>query len=147
MRQIEGLARRLLERQMSAERAKDVALLLTQGTWTHDHPLMPSDLDLLGLPIKVGVGDEERALMELYPNPRGRQTPVEYFPGTPVRPGLPPGRERPRPAKARARIAFLKGEAAGHPRRFNAPRPQECLPSVPRHTKESFPFRLEPSVT
>jgi ClpP class serine protease len=100
LRQVEALAFRLLCRRMSDERARDVARLLSSGTWTHDHPLMPSDLEPLGFPITVGVPTEERELMEFYPQPRGRQTGVEYFPGQPPqRPGLPPGRERPRPAR------------------------------------------------
>jgi ClpP class serine protease len=99
LRQVEVLARQLLERNVSPERAKDVARLLSTGKWTHDHPLMPSDLEPLGLPVKVGVPEEERELLELYPQPRGRQSPVEYFPGTPVSPGMPPGRERPRRPK------------------------------------------------
>jgi Serine dehydrogenase proteinase len=99
LRQVEVLAGRLLERNVSPERAKDVAMLLSTGTWTHDHPLMPSDLEAMGLPVKVGVPPEERELMELYPQPRGRQSAVEYFPGTPMAPGMPPGRERPRPAR------------------------------------------------
>ena len=45
------------------------------------------------------VPEEERALMRLYPQPRGRQSAVEYFPGRPNSPGLPPGRERPRPRR------------------------------------------------
>jgi hypothetical protein len=39
---------------------------------------------------------DERTLMNLYPQPRGRQDSVEAFPEAPVVPGLPPGRERPR---------------------------------------------------
>jgi ClpP class serine protease len=98
LRQVAVLATRLLERRMSPDRARDVAELLSQGFWTHDHPLLPDDLEQLGLPVKVGVPDEERELLELYPQPRGRQTGVEYIPGAPApeRPGLPPGRERPR---------------------------------------------------
>jgi ClpP class serine protease len=104
--QVQGLVTRLLERQMSAERAKDVAALLSKGTWTHDHPLLAQDLEALGLPVKIGVGSEERELMDLYPQPRGRQSPVEYFPGSPgAPPGLPPGRERPRRARAPHRSA------------------------------------------
>jgi ClpP class serine protease len=106
MRQVEGVLAGLLERRMSAERAKDVSSLLSRGTWTHDHPLLARDLEALGLPIKIGVGAEERALLELYPQPRGRQSPVEYFPGSPgAPPGLPPGRERPRRAGAPQRSA------------------------------------------
>ena len=85
IRQVEGLLGRLLERRMSAEHAKDVSSLISRGTWTHDHPLLARDLEALGLPIKIGVGAEERALLELYPQPRGRQSPVEYFPARPAR--------------------------------------------------------------
>jgi ClpP class serine protease len=96
LRQVGVLATRLLERRLSPERARDVAELLSQGYWTHDHPLMPADLEQLGFPVKIGVPQEERELLELYPQPRGRGG-VEYIPGAPAAPGLPPGRERPRP--------------------------------------------------
>jgi ClpP class serine protease len=101
LHQVEVLIRRLLEERMSKDRAADVAKLMSRGTWTHDHPLMAQDLAALGFPIKVGVGAEERELMELYPQPRGRPSTVEYFPGAPgsPRPGMPPGRERPRSSK------------------------------------------------
>jgi len=93
--QVEAVARELLQRHSDPQRARDVARLLSQGTWTHDHPLMASDLERFGLPVRVGVPPEERALMKLYPQPRGREAAVEYVPGRPV-PGLPPGRETPR---------------------------------------------------
>jgi ClpP class serine protease len=106
LRQVEALAFRLLCRRMSEDRARDVARLLSSGVWTHDHPLMPSDLEPLGFPITVGVPAGERELMDLYPQPRGRQTAVEYFPGQPPqRPGMPPGRERPRPLPRREKPA------------------------------------------
>ena len=104
LRQVEVLVTRLLEKRMPKERAKDVASLMSQGTWTHDHPLLASDLQALGLPIRVGVGERERELMALYPQPRGRQSAVEYVPGAPgPPPGLPPGRERPRRAERAGR--------------------------------------------
>jgi ClpP class serine protease len=96
--QVEAVARELLQRHSDPQRARDVARLLSQGTWTHDHPLMASDLERLGLPVRVGVPPEERALMKLYPQPRGREAAVEYVPGRPV-PGLPPGRETPRQSR------------------------------------------------
>jgi ClpP class serine protease len=67
--QVEAVARELLQRHSDPQRARDVARLLSQGTWTHDHPLMASDLERLGLPVRVGVPPEERALMKLYPQP------------------------------------------------------------------------------
>ncbi len=89
--QVEGFTARLLERRMEPERAREAARLLATGTWTHDHPLQPPELLALGLPAKVGVGEHERALMRLYPPPRGRSPAVEYAPGPPV-PGMPAGR-------------------------------------------------------
>jgi ClpP class serine protease len=95
LRQVEVVVTDLLEKHGNHQRARDAARLLSQGTWTHDHPLMASDLEGLGLPVRVGVPAEERALMDLYPQPRGREAAVEYVPSRPV-PGLPPGREVPR---------------------------------------------------
>lgn len=103
LHQVEMFARGLLERNMEPVKAREVARILSAGLWTHDHPLLPPELESLGLPIKIGVPDEERALLELYPQPRGRQPGVEYFPGRPSPPGLPPGREAPRPKPARTR--------------------------------------------
>jgi ClpP class serine protease len=102
IRQVQALVRELLERHAGAERARDLAQLLATGVWTHDHPLMATELEQLGLPIRIGVPAEERMLMDLYPQPRGREAAVEYFPGRPGAPGLPPGRETPRRHEAPA---------------------------------------------
>jgi ClpP class serine protease len=103
LRQVETVTRQLLERQFEPARAADLAHLLASGVWTHDHPLMAEELEHLGLPVTVGVPLEERTLMELYPQPRGRESSVEHAPGRPAPPGLPPGREAPgRPNRAPA---------------------------------------------
>ncbi|HWQ24280.1 MAG TPA: hypothetical protein VNK94_09265 [Gaiellaceae bacterium] len=99
--QVEAFTRRLLERHLDPERAAEVAHLLATGTWTHDHPLQARELEALGLPVRVGIGDEERELMLLYPQPRGRVPAVEYVPGEPERPTLPRRRELPRPGPKR----------------------------------------------
>jgi ClpP class serine protease len=99
--QVEAFTGRLLERHLPPERAADVARLLATGTWTHDHPLQAAELEALGLPIRVGVGDEERELMLLYPQPRGRTPAVEYVPSEPERPTLPRRRELPKPSRRR----------------------------------------------
>jgi ClpP class serine protease len=101
--QVESFATELLEQRMDLAKARDVARILSSGLWTHDHPLLPKEVEPLGLPLTVGVPPEERALLGLYPQPRGRQSAVEYFPGRPAPPGLPPGRELPRPKPARTR--------------------------------------------
>jgi ClpP class serine protease len=102
LRQVESLVRSLLERNMDPQQARDIARLLSTGVWTHDHPLLAPVLEQLGLPVKIGLPAEERALMNLYPQPRGRQESVESFPDRPMVPGLPPGREAPRRHEAPA---------------------------------------------
>jgi ClpP class serine protease len=102
LHQVHVFAAEILEKHMEPAQAREVARILSTGLWTHDHPLMPRELEGLRLPVKVGVPEEERRLLRLYPQPRGRAG-VEYFPGRPAPPGLPPGREIPRPRRAPAR--------------------------------------------
>jgi hypothetical protein len=56
---------------------------------------------VIGLPVRVCVPDEERPLMDLYPQPRGRERSVEYMP----RPPAPPGRDAPRGRRREASAA------------------------------------------
>ena len=95
LRQIAVTVRMLLEKHMEPARARDATTLLATGVWTHDHPLMAPELEQMGLPVRVGVPVEERTLMDLYPQPRGREAGVEYVPGPQLPPALPRGREAP----------------------------------------------------
>jgi ClpP class serine protease len=90
LRQILATVTTLLEKHMDPARAREVAELLSTGVWTHDHPLLAPELEKLGLPVKVGVPAEERALMDFYPQPRQRDAGVEYVSG-PKLPALPRG--------------------------------------------------------
>jgi ClpP class serine protease len=94
--QVESFVRELLERRLDPAQAREVAHLLSTGVWTHDHPLRAKELKSYGLPITIGVPPEERDLINLYPQPRGREPAVEYAPGVPERPGAP--RRAPAPA-------------------------------------------------
>src|SRR4030081_2683988 len=100
--QVQGFLTRTLERHMDPGRAREVARLMASGLWTHDHPLQVPELVALGLPVVVGVPELERALMSLYPQPRGRTPAVEYSPG-PAAPTLPPRRELPRGSREGSR--------------------------------------------
>jgi ClpP class serine protease len=82
--QLETFTNSLVEQYLEPRRAREVARLMSTGTWTHDHPLLAPELQALGLPIQVGVPEEERELMALYPQPRGRTPAVEYAPGPPA---------------------------------------------------------------
>ena len=85
---------------MPQQRAREAAHLLASGVWTHDHPLQAPELLALGLPVEVGVPEQERELMGLYPQPRGRTPAVEYVPAAPA-PSLPSRRQAPRAARGR----------------------------------------------
>jgi hypothetical protein len=74
---------------MKPAQAKEVARILSTGTWTHDHLLGREELEALGLPIKISVPPLVRELMRLYPQPRGRQASVEYMPSPPRAPSGP----------------------------------------------------------
>jgi ClpP class serine protease len=79
--QVERFVSRLLKKNMkSPGRAQEVARILSCGTWTHDYPLEPEELEALGLPVKVGIPQGVHELMQLYPQPRGRQESVQYIP-------------------------------------------------------------------
>lgn len=95
LRQVQDFVAHLLERNMGPERAREVAHVLASGVWTHDYPLGPEELRKLGLPVRVGIPKSAYYdLMTLYPQPRGRQSAVEYVPSR-LRPELPPaGRPR-----------------------------------------------------
>jgi ClpP class serine protease len=92
--QVEYFVQGLLERYMKPPQAKEVARILSTGTWTHDHPLGRKELEALGLPVQVGVPRLVHKLMRLYPQPRGRESSVEYVPSLPRPREVPASRPR-----------------------------------------------------
>lgn len=80
MRQVAEVAEKLLTKHLDPERAKTVAQMLSQGTWTHDFPLTVEALRGLGLPISTEMPQEVYALMELYPQTQARRPSVQYIP-------------------------------------------------------------------
>jgi ClpP class serine protease len=94
--QVETFVARLLTPRLSADRAKELAHLLSEGRWTHDFPIEVEHAQSLGLPVSTELPDEVRELMALYPQPRNRRPSVEYIPGPyDARPGARPAREKP----------------------------------------------------
>src|ERR1700681_3543192 len=55
-------------------------LQMTDGRWTHDHPLTAEEAKHLGLPVRTGLPEEIYDLMRLYPQPAQRRPSVEYVP-------------------------------------------------------------------
>ena len=64
LRQVEVVVMHMLERHLPEARARELAHLLSSGVWTHDHPLMATELEQLGLPVKFGVPGSGRARSE-----------------------------------------------------------------------------------
>jgi ClpP class serine protease len=87
-KQLAAAATELLTGHLAPEKAAETARLLTEGHWTHDHPLFASDAETLGLPVSKDMPVEVLELMTLYPQPTQMQQNVEY---------LPFRRERPAP--------------------------------------------------
>jgi hypothetical protein len=57
-----------------------LARLLSEGTWTHDHPITYDAAKSFGLPVRSDMPAEFLDLMNLYPQPVRHQPTVEYLP-------------------------------------------------------------------
>lgn len=84
--QMQDQVRELLAEKFPADKAAELAKLLTSGTWTHDYPITCERARQLGLPVSCNMPADILHLMQLYPQPVRRQPTVEYIP-------LPRGRE------------------------------------------------------
>ncbi|HEX9255901.1 MAG TPA: ATP-dependent Clp protease proteolytic subunit, partial [Candidatus Angelobacter sp.] len=78
--QMEREVRELLADNYPAEKAGDLAKLLTSGTWTHDYPITYERARELGLHVRSEMPENLLHLMQLYPQPTRRQPSVEYLP-------------------------------------------------------------------
>jgi ClpP class serine protease len=78
--QIRGGVKSLLEGRYSAEKAEELARMLTEGRWTHDYPITYEVATSLGLHVVKGIPPELYQLMSLYPQPVKHQPSVEYIP-------------------------------------------------------------------
>lgn len=80
MPQVRDAVRELLADKIPNEKADDLARLLSQGTWTHDHPITYETARSFGLPVRSDIPAVFLDLMHLYPQPVRRQPGVEYLP-------------------------------------------------------------------
>ncbi len=78
---------RLLGKRMSAEKAKQLAEVLSSGHFTHDYPLTYEELKSFDLPVSTDVPDDVYLFMRLFPQPKQAVPSVSYTPFAP-----PPGR-------------------------------------------------------
>ncbi len=78
--QVRKLVCKLLEGTMPSEQALKICQKLTEGYWTHDHPLTVEDLKELNLHVGIGVSSDIFKLINLYPQPSNITPAVEYIP-------------------------------------------------------------------
>lgn len=74
----------LLKDRMEEPKATKLAEFLTGGYLTHDSPLVPEQLQRLGLPVRVGVPAEVYALLRLHKLSHPRPMPAPDRPGDPL---------------------------------------------------------------
>ena len=80
MAQVRESVRELLAGKIPENKDEELARLLSEGTWTHDHPITYETAKSFGLPVRSDIPDEFLDLMGLYPQPVRRQPTVEYLP-------------------------------------------------------------------
>jgi ClpP class serine protease len=78
--QLRHSVQELLTRSQTAEKAGELAELLSTGTWTHDYPITFEEAQSMGLKVRADIPPEVLYLMSLYPQPIKRQPSVEYLP-------------------------------------------------------------------
>lgn len=85
IRQVERTVCEILRERMPEEKAREIARVLSSGTWTHDYPITVGEARSLGLPVSTAMPLEVYELMRLYPQTAQRRPSVEYVP-MPYRP-------------------------------------------------------------
>jgi ClpP class serine protease len=78
--QVRESVRELLADKCPPEKAEELARLLSEGTWTHDHPITFERAKSFGLSVRSDIPAEFLDLMNLYPQPVRHQPTVEYLP-------------------------------------------------------------------
>jgi ClpP class serine protease len=78
--QVRDSVRELLVEKSPSDRVDELARLLSEGTWTHDHPITYDTAKSFGLPVRSDLPTEFLDLLSLYPQPVRRQPAVEYLP-------------------------------------------------------------------
>jgi hypothetical protein len=67
----------LLADEMPADKVTALAEKLSQGTWTHDHPIGLRHAQELGLPVRSDMPTEFYEMMALFPSRRNASPPCD----------------------------------------------------------------------
>jgi ClpP class serine protease len=90
--QVASFVADILLKRLPPEKAKELAVTLSDGRWTHDFPITVEAARALGLPISTEMPPILYELMDLYPQASARRPSVLYVPlqPMPARPGRAP---------------------------------------------------------
>ena len=80
LKQIRSEVRELIARRLPDEAATVLADKLTQGTWSHDHPIGLNEAQELALPVASGMPTEFYRLISLFPQPTQQRATVQFVP-------------------------------------------------------------------
>jgi ClpP class serine protease len=94
LQQIRTEVMELLAGNLAADRAGALADKLSQGIWTHDHPISLHEAQELGLPVRGEMPAEFYELLSLFPQPTQRQPTVQYIPTPHGPPTTPNGKNK-----------------------------------------------------
>lgn len=78
--QVRETVQQLLVRHMPADKATELAALLSTGKWTHDYAITFKEAKEIGLPVNSEMPEDVLKLLQLYPQPMRRHPTVEYVP-------------------------------------------------------------------
>ena len=78
--QVRDLLAEILQDKMDAEKARDLAVKLSEGKWTHDYPITCEELSRMGLPVCAELPLEIYELMDYYPQSLQKRPSVQYIP-------------------------------------------------------------------
>jgi ClpP class serine protease len=80
LNQVRETVEELLTEQVGDAKAKELAKVLSEGTWTHDFAITYEAAKRLGLNVSDQMPNEVLELMDLYPQPVQKQPSVTYLP-------------------------------------------------------------------
>lgn len=80
IKQVKNRVYDILLDKLGEEKAREVAAILTEGQWTHDHPITCSEISMLGLPACGILPREIYELMDHFPQPMKTRPSVQYIP-------------------------------------------------------------------
>ncbi len=80
IKQVNKTAGELLMDKCHPEKAEELATMLSEGRWTHDHAITYEDAKEFGLCVSDQMPDDFMKLMTMYPQPVKQVPTVEYLP-------------------------------------------------------------------